>query len=297
MNIPEQFAPAVHVIPHPSTHMSPLMKQFLIASALSLALLGSLRAEEPKTGQPAPVTFLFLGDSITAGGGYVRQIGAELAKQNPANPPKVVNHGRSSETTSDLSEVYHPGRRPCVLARLEKELADNKPSWVVACYGINDGIYHPFNEKRFAAYQAGIESLIKKVQATGAKVILLTAPPYAHTGPFPEGADAAAREEILKKANAAAEAEAEKNPNKFGYRSPYEYYDEVMARYAKWLLTLNGRKDVWVVDLRTPMLPKIKETHGRDPIHPNALGHAIMAETFLKQWPAIEAQAAGKPAR
>ena len=271
------------------------MKLTLIASLLSLALLGSVRAEEPKADQPAPPTFLFLGDSITRAGGYVGQIGAELARQNPANPPKVINHGRNSETTSDLSEAYHPGRRPCVLARLDKELADNKPTWVVACYGINDGIYHPFNEKRFAAYQAGIEAFIKKAQAAGAKVILLTPPPYARTGPFPEGADAAARAEIVKKADAAADVEAEKDPNKFGYRTPYEYYDEVMARYAKWLLTLNGRKDVWVVDLRTPMLAKVKETHGGDPIHPNGLGHSIMAAAFLKQWPAIEAQAKGKP--
>ncbi len=256
-----------------------------------LVLLGSARAEEPKADKPAPQTILFLGDSITAGGGYVRQIGAELAKQNPANPPRVINHGRSSETTSDLSEAYHPGRRPCVLKRLDAELAQNNPQWVVACYGINDGIYHPFNEKRFAAYQAGIEALIKKAQAAGARVILLTAPPYAHAGPFPEGADAAAREEIFNKANAAAEVEAEKDANKFGYRTPFPYYDEVMARYAKWLLTLDGRKDVWVVDVRGAMLPRVKEAHGRDPIHPNGIGHTIMAEAFLKRWPEIQARA------
>jgi len=267
------------------------MKLALVAIAVSLSLFGPTRAEEPKAAPPAPQTFLFLGDSITRAGGYVRNIAAELTKQNPANPPRVINHGRNSETTSDLSEAYHPGRRPCVLARLDAELAETKPDWVVACYGINDGIYHPFNEKRFAAYQAGIEAFIKKVQATGARVILLTAPPYAHTGPFPDGADAAAKEEIVNKANAAAETEADKDPNKFGYRTPYEYYDFVMDRYAKWLLTLNGRKNVWVVDLRTPMLAKGKETHGGDPIHPNGLGHSVMAEAFMNAWPAIQAQA------
>ena len=96
-------------------------------------------------------TILFLGDSITAAGGYVRIIDAELAKQPPTNSWKVINRGKSSETVSDLSEEYHPGRRPCLFARLDKELADAKPDWVVACYGINDGIYHPFSEKRFAA--------------------------------------------------------------------------------------------------------------------------------------------------
>lgn len=268
------------------------MKHAIIAFACAagLGLCGALRAEEPK----APPTILFLGDSITSAGGYVRTIAAGLAKDNPAAPPKVINKGRSSETASDLSEAYHPGRRPCILTRLDAELAAAKPDWVVACYGINDGIYHPFSEARFAAYQNGIGSLIRKVQATGARVILLTPPPYARSGPFPEGADAAAREEIVKKAGAAAEAEAEKDPNKFGYRSPFEYYDSVMDRYSKWLLTLDGHDGVRVVDLRTPMLARAKETHGGDPIHPNGTGHAIMAEAFLKQWPDIQAKAAAK---
>ena len=266
------------------------MRIAFIATVIGLGLVACVRADEPKADTPAPQTFLFLGDSITRAGGYVRLIDAELAKLNAASPPRVINHGRNSETASDLSEAYHPGRRPCVLARLDAELADNKPDWVVACYGINDGIYHPFNEDRLKAYQTGIESLITKSQAAGARVILLTPPPYARTGPFPADADAAAREKIVSEANAAAEIAAEKDPNKFGYRTPYEYYDEVMARYAAWLLTLNGRKDVWVVDVRTPLLARIKETHGGDPIHPNGVGHGIMAETFMQQWPAIETQ-------
>jgi len=255
--------------------------------------LGLAGAEEPKAEKPAQKTILFFGDSITAGGGYVRIIDAELAKQAPSNSWRVVNAGRSSETVSDLSEEYHPGRRPCLFARLDQELAKNKPDWVVACYGINDGIYHPFNEKRFKAYQTGIETLIKKVQASGSRLILMTAPPYARPGPaFPEGTDAAAEEKLLAKANAAAEEEAEKDPRKFGYRSPYAYYDKVMAQYAKWLLTLNGRKDLWVVDLRTPMIPKLKEAYGSDPIHPNKAGHALMAEAFLKQWAEIKEKSA-----
>lgn len=263
---------------------------------IGFGLLGQAEAEEKKVEKTVPRTILFLGDSITAGGGYVRIIEAELAKQSPSNPWRVINSGRSSETVSGLSEEYHPGRRPCLFARLDQELAKTKTEWVVACYGINDGIYHPFNEKRFEAYQAGIETLIKKAHDSGRRLILLTPPPYARSGlAFPEGTDAVTKEKLLAKANTEAEAEAEKDPRKFGYRTPYVYYDNVLARYAKWLLTLNGcRKDVWVIDLREPMLRKIKETHGRDPIHPNGVGHAIMAEAFLKQWPNIEAQVKGK---
>jgi hypothetical protein len=38
------------------------------------------------------------------------------------------------------------------------------------------------------------------------------------------------------------------------------------------------------------MLARIKETHGGDAIHPNGTGHAIMAYTFMKSWPEIQAK-------
>jgi lysophospholipase L1-like esterase len=268
------------------------VKSILRGSAIGLCLAGMAAGEpEPAPPQPAPQQFFFLGDSITKAGGYVRIIKDELIKQNPGNPPQVHNFGHMSETVSNLSEAYHPGRRPCVLNWVDAVFAE-KPNWVIICYGINDGIYHPFNEKRFAAYQAGIETLIKKSNAAGARLIILTPPPFASAGPpFPPDTDAAAREVLLAKANAEADAEAEKDPKKFGYRTAYPYYDQVLATYCKWLLTLDGRDGVSVVDIRTPMLAKIKETHGGDAIHPNGRGHAIMAETFLKQWPAIQAKA------
>ena len=273
--------------------MPPLQPKLLILLGM-LACLGwpgSAGAAEPQTEKPSAGTILFLGDSITAAGDYVRSIEAELAKQSP--PCKVVNHGQSSETLSNLSEEYHPGRRPCLFTRLDKELADAKPKWVVACYGINDGIYHPFSDQRFAAYQAGVAILIKKVQASGARLVLLTAPPYAKPGPeFPRGTSAVEAAKLLAKANADAVAEADKDPRKFGYTSPYAYYDDVMAHYAKWLLALNGRHDVHVIDLRQPMLARLQETHDGDPIHPNQVGHELMAKAFLQQWPLISGQAA-----
>jgi len=270
------------------------MKFTLLVSIIGLGFIGSLGAEELAATQAPPQKFFFLGDSITKAGGYVRIIKGELLKQDPKNPPQIHNFGHMSETVSNLSEAYHPGRRPCVLNWVDAVFAE-KPNWVVICFGINDGIYHPFNEKRFAAYQTGIETLIKKSNAAGAYLIILTPPPFAAAGPpFPPGTDTAAQEALLAKANAEAEEAAEKDPKKFGYRSAYPYYDQVLARYCKWLLTLDARDRVSVVDIRTPMLARIKETHGGDAIHPNGRGHAIMAETFLKQWPAIQAKANAK---
>lgn len=270
-------------------------RAFVLGLALSAAMLAMppsvLAAEAPSSQE----TILFLGDSITAAGGYVRAIDEALKKQDPEHPYRIMNRGKSSETVSGLSEAYHPGVRPCLFKRLREEMERAKPDWVVACYGINDGIYHPYDESRFEAYKAGITRLIKEVHASGSHMILLTAPPYAKAGPaFPDGTDDATRTALLEKANEQAHAEAEQNPNKYGYRTPYAYYDQVMETYAAWLLTLNHQADVWVIDLRKAMLPRLKETHGNDPIHPNALGHDIMAGCFLEQWPGIKKEAASR---
>jgi len=240
--------------------------------------------------QPYRQHIFFFGDSITKAGGYVRHIQGALNKQTPKFPPVVINFGHYSETISNLSEAYHPGRRPCMLNWLGAMVAE-KPDFAVACYGINDAIYHPYDEKRFAAYKSGIETLIEKFNAVDTYVVLFTPPPFAAAGPpFPPGTTPAQREVLLAEANAKAEIEAQKDPKKYGYRTAYPYYDHVMARYTKWVLTLATRDGVSVVDIRTPMVAKIKEAYGGDAIHPNGRGHAIMAETFLKAWPAIQAK-------
>jgi len=269
------------------------LRHVLLCLALGSAMCAmqsSVFAAESTSSQE---TILFLGDSITAAGGYVRAIDAGLRKLNPENPYRIINGGKSSETVSGLSEAYHPGVRPCLFSRLKRELERAKPDWVVACYGINDGIYHPYDDSRFEAYKAGIKRLIKEVHAFGSHIILLTSSPYAKAGPaFPEGTDAVTRKKLLAEANNQANAEAVKDPYKYGYRTPYAYYDQVMATYAAWLLTLNNQEDVWVIDLRKAMLPKIKETHEKGPVHPTKLGHDLMAAIFLKQWPSIKKEAA-----
>ena len=54
-----------------------------------------------------------------------------------------------------------------------------KPDLVVACYGMNDGIYYPFGEARFQAFQDGHQfaSAIRR-PLPGAKVLHLTPPVF-----------------------------------------------------------------------------------------------------------------------
>ncbi len=206
---------------------------------------------------------VFLGDSITAHGGYINDLETYLALYHADDLPTLINLGLSSETVSGLSEADHPFPRPCVHDRLDDVLSATKPEIVVACYGMNCGIYHPLSEERFAAYRDGVERLVEKVQATGARVVLLTPPPFAGSR--------------LKESHASSDTQ-------FGFRTPYRDYDEVLGHYAKWLLTLNDREGVDVLDVRPLLHAHMDEAYGQDPIHPNARGHRWLARGLLPYW-------------
>lgn len=200
---------------------------------------------------------VFLGDSITASGKYVAYFDAWLATRKFASPPVIIDAGLSSETVSGLSEEGHAGGkfpRPDLHERLDRVLAITKPDLVFACYGINCGIYKPFDESRLSRYQAGYRKLKEKVEAAGAKLIVITPPFYD---------------------------DQRKKTGDFSY-------NEVLDRYTAWLVS--QREQGWqVVDLHTAMTRAMREGRAKDPafhfqpdaVHPNDAGHWFMASTLI----------------
>lgn len=240
-------------------------------AAVVIVLFAVLHVAAQTQKQPllANKRVLWLGDSITQMGDYVTFVEYYLEKQYPADRFAIVSIGLASETTSCLSEKAHPFPRPCVHERLQRALALVKPDVVVACYGMNDGIYHPQSAERMQAFEQGIEKLIAAVHAAGAQMVLLTPPPFDRL-PVKQlaGKDAA----------------------DFSYLSPFDGYDSVLADYARWEMQL-PRSDATVVDLHTPLdayLAKERKTEPgfsfakKDGIHPDALGHLLMAQIVLK---------------
>src|SRR4051812_6918124 len=182
-----------------------------------LATVPAVRAEERfalRDGQRV----VFLGDSNTYAGHFVAYLDAYLFTRFPGQRFELLNLGLPSETVSGLSEPDHPYPRPDIHERLERVLAKTKPDVVVACYGMNDGIYYPFGEERLKKYQEGTQRLIDRVTKAGAKVVLMTPAPF---DPQPVKA---------KLLPASAE--------KFSWLRPYEGYDDVLGRYSEWLVTL-----------------------------------------------------------
>lgn len=212
---------------------------------------------------------LILGDSITQNGRYVTFIEYFLRQLVPAEKTDLISIGLSSETLSGLSEKSHSFPRPCVLERLDRALKAVKPQVVFACYGMNDGIYHPPSAERLAAFNSGLRVLIDKVRATGAQLVLLT-PPLFDALP-------------LRAKTVPADA------SEFGYSKPFAGYDDVLADYARTELALR-EPGVKVIDLHGPLHAALATERVRDPnftfspdgIHPNDAGHLLVARLILK---------------
>lgn len=210
---------------------------------------------------PGVKRVLFLGNSITWAGIYVNDIEAYVTAQDPNRQIEFINAGLSSETVSGLSEEGHAGGsfpRPDLHERLERVLAKTKPDLVFACYGMNDGIYLPFDKSRFAKFKEGINWLHQEVVKTGAKIIHLTPPDY---------------DELKGKS--------------LGYSA-------VLDRYADWLLSQRSTLKWEVIDIHYPMqkyLRAHREVDAKfhldgfalapDGIHPGDTGHWIMARQVL----------------
>jgi len=218
---------------------------------------------------------LFLGDSVTMEGTYVSIIEYELQKTFRDRAIDLIGLGLSGETASGLSEIMHEPLhgyvRPCVHQRLGAVLAKAKPSVIVACYGMNDGIYHPQSPARMQAFQDGIQRLIADSRAAGAKVLLLTPPPF---DPVP------VRAKLLPE-----------DAPEFSYRAPFARYDTVLQDYSRWIMGLD-LPGVRAVDLNTPLTDYLQRRRTRNPdfcfsrdgIHPSPAGHLLMARTVLQTW-------------
>ena len=204
---------------------------------------------------PGDVTrIVFLGNSITYQGKYVEFIDAYFTIHYPERNYEIINVGLPSETVSGLSEPGHAkGKypRPDLHDRINNVIAETKPDLVLACYGMNDGIYLPFSEKRFEKFKKGINRLHEAVENSGAEIIHITPPVYD------------------------------------GRKG--EAYANVLDIYSDWLISNRYTKGWNVIDIHWPrkkMLEDYRRTDStfvfaKDGIHPNVTGHFEMAKLIL----------------
>jgi lysophospholipase L1-like esterase len=182
---------------------------------------------------------------------------------------EFLNLGLPSETVSGLSEPGHAHDsfpRPNLHDRLERLLQVTKPDLVIACYGMNDGIYYPFDPKKFERYQRGVHLLRDRVLKSKARLILITPPTF---DPTP----------IENRTLPGGLSE---------YRQPYIGYNDVLDRYSEWLL--DQRTNGWtVIDVHFAMNGYLRQQRAKDPaftlasdgVHLDDTGHWLMAQAIL----------------
>ena len=137
------------------------------SSLVTASLLLFLSGTSPTSAADRPPLagvrrIVFLGDSITYSGQFIAYVEAFLRLRDPELVCEFLNLGLPSETVSGLTEPGHEGGRfprPVLHERLNRVLEKTKPDLIVACYGMNDGIYHPFSEARFERFKEGMRFL------------------------------------------------------------------------------------------------------------------------------------------
>ena len=250
------------------------MCRFFLAALLLLVLPACTTPTAPARPELKPVAglltrqrVLVLGDSITQDGRYVTFLEYYLHRHAPGTKCDLISIGLSSETVSGLTEPGHPAPRPWALDRLDRALQAVKPQVVLACYGMNDGIYHPSSPERLAAFNDGLRQLIAKVRGSGAQLVLITPPVF---DPLP-----------IRARTVGAEAAG------FGYSHPFAGYDAVLAEFAAAEVSRQA-PGITVIDLHRTMADALSEARRQDPtftfspdgVHPNDTGHLLMARTL-----------------
>jgi lysophospholipase L1-like esterase len=155
---------------------STMSRRFLmVAVALALVLTMNTFASAADSA-PALAKgdrIVFLGDSITQGGGgpkgYITLVKNTLEAQYKDLGIEVFNAGISGNKVPDLQR------------RLQKDVLDKKPTIVFIYIGINDVWHWKKNDKGEMAggtpkdkYEEGLKDLIARIKAAGARVILCT---------------------------------------------------------------------------------------------------------------------------
>jgi len=260
------------------------MKYFLNSrfyKAIVMALVLLVSAAYGQKIDPKVKRIVFLGNSITWQAHYVNDVIAYLTVTYPERHFDFINVGLSSETVSGLSEQGHAGgafRRPDLHERLQRVLSQTKPDLVFACYGMNDGIYMPFDTGRFRKYKEGINWLHAEVVKSGAQIVHITSPIF--------------------------------DEQKGGHPG----YADVLDRYAIWELAQRSARHWEVIDVHFPM-KKYLEAHREvdakfnldgfaltvDGVHPGEFGHWIIARQILiylcgdnvSAFPSVEKSLAG----
>lgn len=201
-----------------------------------------------------------LGDSITHGGSYHREVEVFYVTRFPESKLEVINCGIGGDRASGA------------LRRLSWDCLDHKPTVVSVMLGMNDvnrNLYDASNipssqlealkGEANGAYRTNMATLTSLITNSGARLILITPSIFDDTGQL-------------------------KATNKPGCAA-------ALSRFAHEVESLAAQRGALLVDFNGPMTTintAVQKTNasasivGPDRVHPGPVGHFVMAYEFLK---------------
>ena len=194
-----------------------------------------------------------LGDSITEQKNYSVLIENYLLACQPAAKLQTVQFGWGGETTWDFAP------------RIASDVLWFKPTVATLAYGMNDGGYQPVDTKRLDKYKKNTRDIVRQLKAAGTRLIVVGGP---------GAVDADAFRTFTAKGPEAATM----------YNATLKTFGDAAEQIAK-------DEHVAYADLHNIMaaaMTKFKQRYpdksfvGNDGIHPDGVGHAVMAYAFLK---------------
>jgi lysophospholipase L1-like esterase len=192
------------------------------------------------------------GDSITEQKNYSALIEEYLLACQPAPAIQAAQFGWGGETTWGFAP------------RMNQDVLWFKPTVATVNYGMNDGGYKPVDEKRLADYRARTKEIIDQLKAAGCRLIVIGGPGAVDTDRF--------RTYIAQGHDAAV------------------MYNKTLATFGDAAREVAQQNGVAFADLHAVMadaMTRFKQLHpdksfvGNDGIHPENVGHAVMAYAFL----------------
>lgn len=197
----------------------------------------------------APTKIIFFGDSITQAGvdkgGYIDRIQQMLTKANKNTQYELIGAGIGGNKVYDL------------YLRLEDDVLSKKPNVVVIWVGVND-VWHKRSHGTGTdadKFEKFYNALIKKIQATGAQVIVAT-------------------------------------PAAIGERTDFSNeLDGDLNRYSDLLRNIAKQNNCQIADFRNEFLAYNLKNNAQnkesgilttDRVHLNEAGNQLVAEVFYK---------------
>jgi lysophospholipase L1-like esterase len=211
---------------------------------LAWPALGAAETEPTRVVLRDTETIVFYGDSITEQNLYTAYLEDFLLSRFPDKKLAVFNFGWGGDTASGGN------------ARFARDVAGVAPTLVFVNFGMNDGGYRAYDETIYRSYLDAQRALADTIRGSGAREVLFTTSPI---------------DDVLRGDNGV--------------------YNDMLSRMARGVMALAAERRLPVIDLLHPMLEVQKRAKAEDPtftmipdtVHPDPIGHLVMAYLAMRQ--------------